>query len=48
MTVLYLPITNEHEEETAAIPYNVVQDLLMIKINEMNLENDRGSQRKIS
>ena len=48
MTVLYLPITNEHEEETTAIPYNVVQDLLMIKINEMDLENDRDSQRKIS
>ncbi len=48
MTVLYLSITNRQDEETVTIPYEIVQDILMIKITEMELQNDRDSQRKIS
>lgn len=48
MTVLYLPITNGHDEEINTIPYNVIQDLLMNTIDERELQDDRHSQRKIS
>jgi len=48
MTVLYLPTANSCDEEKFAIPYHVVQDILLIEINEMELQNDRNSQRKIS
>lgn len=47
VTVLYLPITNFYDEEPMTIPCDIVQDLLMIKI-EVKPQNDRDSQRKIS
>ncbi len=48
MTVLYLPITNTRDEEPMTIPYDIIQDLFTVTVNEVTPQNDMGSQRKIS
>ncbi len=48
MTVLYLSMANGFDKEETGIPYDVVQDILMTKVNEMEFENDRDPKRKIS
>jgi hypothetical protein len=48
MTVLYLPTTDDHDEEDSTIPYKIIQEIFKSRINGMEFRNDRDSQKKIS
>jgi hypothetical protein len=46
MTVLYLPETSEFDTESLGIPHDIICNIL--KVNEIELKNDRYSKKKIS
>ncbi|MGI0073731.1 MAG: hypothetical protein ACREA3_07965 [Nitrosotalea sp.] len=47
MTVLYLPTTDDHEEDST-MPYKIIQEIFASGISEMEFRNDGDSQKKIS
>ncbi len=48
MVILYLPIIDDPDEEGSTLTYEIIQNIFMTRTNEMEFQNDRDSQKKIS
>jgi len=47
MTVLYLPIVDEQDEEYSTISYEAIQNIFMVGVSEMKFQDDKDSQTTI-